>query len=74
MAVRAMKYSSRNLNEPEISLPLRFEMRVIVQFRPGGILVDHVPVFCTKDPEGAVDQIVRERGWDQRAAYEPSNI
>jgi hypothetical protein len=69
-----MRYSSKNLNEPGIILPLRFEIKVIVEFRPGGILVDHVPVFYTKDPEAAVNDLVHERGWDRRPDYKHSDV
>jgi hypothetical protein len=66
-----MKYSSRNLNEPGIERPLQFKIKIVVEFRPGGVLLDQLPVFYTDDPEGAVDEIVRERGWDRRPDYRP---
>ncbi len=69
-----MKYSSRNLSEPGMILPLGFKIKVIVEFRPGGVLTDHVPVFYTKDSEAAVDEVVRERGWDRRPNYKPSDV
>jgi hypothetical protein len=69
-----MKYSSHNLNESGIELPLQFPLKVVVEYRPGGVLTDHVPAFCAVDPEVAVDNIVRERGWDKSAGYDPLDV
>lgn len=69
-----MKYSSHNLHEPGIVLPLRFRVKVIVEYRPGGVLTDYAPMVYTNDPEGSADQIVKEKGWDWQAGYRPSDV
>ncbi len=69
-----MKYSTRNLNEPVIELPLKIGLKVIVELRKGEVVLDHVPAFYTDDPEGAVDKVVQERGWDRRPDYRPRDV
>lgn len=69
-----MKYSSINLHEPGLALPLRFPVKVIVEYRPGGVLVDAAPQLSTSDPEAAADEVVRARGWDQRPGYRPADV
>jgi hypothetical protein len=69
-----MKYSSRNLHEPGISLPLPFEVKVSVEYRPPGKAVECAPMIRTKDPEAAADEIIRARGWDRLPDYDPADV
>lgn len=69
-----MKYRSINLHEPGLIFPLRFPVKVIVEYRPGGVLVDSASQLSTSDPEAAADEIVRSRGWDRRPGYQPSDV
>ena len=69
-----MKYSSRNLDDPAIRMPLPFPVKLIVEYRPDGVLADSAPTFYSADPEGAVDAIVREKGWDRRPDYHPLDV
>ena len=69
-----MKYSSTNLHEPGVTLPLKFEIKVFVEYRPGGVRADHAPMVYTRDPEAAADEIVRTKGWDRLPGYEPSDV
>jgi hypothetical protein len=73
-SVAPMKCSSRNLKDPGIVLPLPFPIKVIIEFRPGGKLIDHVPIFYSADPETAVDETVWAKGWDRHPGYLPSDI
>ena len=70
----AMKYNSRNLKELETSFPLSFPIKIFVEYRPGGELADYAPIFYTADPEPAVDDLVRTKGWDQRPDYQPLDV
>lgn len=69
-----MKYSSHNLHEPGITLPLTFEIKVFVEFRPAGRPVEYAPMVLTKDPETAADTIVHTKGWDQLPDYRPTDV
>lgn len=69
-----MKYSSRNLHEPGISLPLHLEVKILVEYRPAGRLIGSTPMIFTKDPEAAADEVVRTKGWDQLPGYKPSDV
>lgn len=69
-----MKYSSINLCEPGLTLPLPFPVKVIVEYRPGGVRVDSAPQIHTSDPEAAADEVVRARGWNERPDYRPSDV
>ena len=69
-----MKDSSRTLREPEVPLPLRFPVKVIVEHRPGGVPADYAPIVMTADPEADDDEIVRAKAWDQRPGYQPSDV
>lgn len=68
-----MKYSG-NLNDPDIALPLRFPVKLIIEYRPEGVLVDYAPIMYHADPEAAADEVVRARGWDGRPGYRPSDV
>jgi hypothetical protein len=57
-----MKYSSRNLYEPRITLPLKFKVKVLVEYRPVGRPIEYAPMVFTTDPEAAADEIVRTKG------------
>jgi hypothetical protein len=65
-----MKFSSRNLHESGITIPLPFATKIIVEYRPGGLLADYAPIIYSTDPEAAADAIVRERGWDRQPGYQ----
>jgi RHS repeat-associated protein len=39
-----MKYSNNNLREPGVTLPLPFKFKIIVEYRPGGVISDAAPV------------------------------
>lgn len=69
-----MKYSSINLNEPDIRLPLRFPVKVHVAYRRNGAVVDDAPVFYSSNPEADADKIVTERGWNRRPDYQPTDV
>lgn len=69
-----MKFSSINLHEPGLALPLRFPVKVIVEYRPAGVRADAAPMIYTKDPEAAADEVVRTRGWDRLVGYRPSDV
>lgn len=69
-----MKYSTRNLNEPGIRLPFPFPIKLIIEYRPDGVLVDYAPSFYSADPEGAADKVVQARGWDRRPEYRPQDV
>src|SRR5262249_17306582 len=69
-----MKFSSRNLHETGINLPLRFPTKVVVEYRPGGVLADYAPIIYTLDPEAYADACVREKGWDRLPGYKPSDV
>jgi hypothetical protein len=69
-----VKYSTRNLNEPGIALPLPFSVKLVVEFRPGRNLVDDAPTFYSSDPESDVDYIVRVKGWDRYPGYLPTDV
>jgi hypothetical protein len=69
-----MKYSSMNLNEEGITLPLRFPIKLIVEYRPNGVLLDYASMFYSADPEGATDKIVRTKQWDQIPGFKPSDV
>jgi hypothetical protein len=73
-AIPDMKYSTRNLTEQEISFPLRFSLKLIVEYRPGGVLVDSAPVLYSSDPERAVDEIVQAKGWNCLQGYQPKDV
>lgn len=68
-----MKYSG-NFQAQDIPLPLRFPVKLIIEYRPGGVLVDYAPMMYHADPEAAADEVVRERGWDARPGYRPSDV
>ena len=69
-----MKYSSKNLIELGISLPFSFPIKLIIEYRPGGILEDYAPTFESIDPESATDDVVKAKGWDQRPGYTPKDV
>lgn len=69
-----VKYSSYNLHQPGINLPLPFKIKVIVEYRPGGVLSDAAPMVYTLDPEATADEIVRSRGWDRYPGYQPADV
>ncbi len=69
-----MKYSSRNLNDPGVRLPLPAPVKIIVDYLPGGVVADHAPVFYSADPEPHVDAIVRAKGWDARPGFDPADV
>jgi hypothetical protein len=69
-----MKYSSINLHEPGIALPLEFPVKVLVEYRSEGVLIDYAPLLYTNDPEAAADEIVRARSWDRRPGYKASDV
>jgi hypothetical protein len=69
-----MKYSSNNLHEPGITLPLKFKVKVLVEYRPAGRPIEFAPMVFTTDPEAAADEIVRTKGWDQLPDYKPSDV
>jgi hypothetical protein len=69
-----VKYSSRSFNDPAIRFPLHFPLKIIVDYMPGGVLVDYAPLFYSADPEPEVDVIVKERGWDKRPGYDPADV
>lgn len=69
-----MKYSTTNLNEPGITLPLSFPMKLIIEYRPGGVLADFAPIMYSSDPERAADEIVKERGWDRLQNFQPTDV
>jgi hypothetical protein len=70
----SMKFSSINLNEPGIELPLRFVIKVTVEYRPDGNCEDFAPVLYSDDPEQAAEAVVRERGWDKLPGYDPKDV
>jgi hypothetical protein len=69
-----MKFSSRNLHERGITLPLPCPTKIVVEYRPGGVLADYAPIIYTSDPEAYADAIVREKGWDRQPGYRPSDV
>lgn len=69
-----MKYSSRSLNEPGLTFPLSFPIKIMVEYRPGGVYVDHAPMVMTTDPESATDEIVRTKGWDRYPHFLTSDV
>ncbi len=69
-----MKFSSNTLHEPEITLPLPFPIKLIVEYRPGGVLVDHAEIVVSTDPEAVADEIVRAKAWDLWLGYRPSDV
>lgn len=71
---RSMKYSSRNLIEPGVILPLPFPVKIIVEYCPGGVCVDSAPMIYAKDPEAAADEIVRTKGWDRLPGHTSSDV
>lgn len=68
-----MKYSTRNLNEDGLTLPLPFPVKVIVEYKPGGVSRDLVVVYSA-NPERAADETVLSRGWDKEEGYDPRNV
>jgi hypothetical protein len=68
-----VKYSSRNLKDPEITFPLAFPIKLSVEYCPGGVYTDSAVVY-SKDPESTADEIVRRKGWDRLAGYQPSDV
>jgi hypothetical protein len=70
-----MKYNSRNLSEQDgVRLPSQFATKIIVEYRPGGVLADCVPIFQSENPESDVDAIVAKRGWDRQPGYTPRDV
>jgi hypothetical protein len=70
-----MKYSSRNLGQQNgVPLPLQFAIKIVVEYRPGGILADCAPVFYSASPESDADAIVAERGWNRQNGYTPRDV
>jgi len=67
-----MKYSTHNLNE--LSFPLQFTIKFMVEYRPGGKLEDSASMFYSSDPEDTVDEIVKSKGWDKRPGYTPADV
>lgn len=73
-AATHMKYSSNNLHEPGIVLPLMFPVKIVVEYRPKGILIDSAPVVFSSDPEAIADETVIARGWNNRPGYDPLDV
>ncbi len=69
-----MKYSSLNLHETGMPLPLPCATKLIVEYRSVGVAIDWAPPLYSVDPEGAADKIVLEKGWHERADYDPKNV
>jgi hypothetical protein len=69
-----MKYSTHNLNDPKMSLPLAFPIKVIVEYRPNGVPVDSAPVVYSVDPEAIADEVVEARGWRRQPGYGPKDV
>lgn len=67
-----MKYSTRNLADCPLPLPVR--TKILVEFRPDGKLLDYAPMFYSKNPEADVDEIVRAKGWDKHPKYTPKDV
>lgn len=69
-----MKYSSTNLNEPGIPIPLPWPTKLIVEYKPNGVLSDYAPMTYTTDPEAEADKIVKEKGWDLLPGFQPTDV
>jgi hypothetical protein len=67
-----MKYRTRNLHDYRSPLP--FPIKLVVEYRPGGVLTDYAPTFYSSDPERAVDELVKRKGWDRRPEFRPENV
>jgi hypothetical protein len=65
-----VKYRSRTLDD----MAAEFPIKVIIEYRPDGVLADYAPMVYAKDPEAAADEPVRERGWDQRPGFRPTDV
>lgn len=69
-----MKYSTHNLNEPEIEFPLRIAMKLIIEYRPNGSLHDYAPMVYSVDPEVTVDAVVENRGWNRLPGFDSKDV
>lgn len=69
-----MKYSTRTLGDMAAEFPLKFTIKVIIEYLPDGVLTDSPPMIYTNDPETAADQAVRERGWDRLPGFKPEDV
>ena len=69
-----MKYSSMTLQDLPSEYPLKFSVKVIVEYRPDGVLADSAPIAYHNDPEAYADEIVRTKGWDKLPSYTPAAV
>lgn len=65
-----MKYSTHNFQD--CPFPLRFPVRLHVEYRPGGVLSDYAH-FDAKD-ESAVDEIICLMGWPLRDGFSYQDV
>jgi hypothetical protein len=66
-----MKYSTHNLQD--CRFPLQFPLKLIVEYRPNGVLVDFVDSF-TATEGSAVDEVVRRKGWSLRPGFKLEDV
>lgn len=70
----SMRFSTINLNGPRVELPLRFPIKLNIEYRPYGTCQDVAPILDSNDPEKAAGAVVRERGWDRLPGYDPKDV
>jgi hypothetical protein len=52
-----------------VHLPLRFPVKLVIEYRPNGVVVDHSPIIVSDDPEAALDEVVRAIGWERHPNF-----
>jgi hypothetical protein len=69
-----MKYSTHNLDEPDLPNPLPSPIKLIVEYWPDGKLLEYAPMVKTTTPESTADSVVKERGWDVLPGFDPKDV